>query len=1471
MVAPYDGDTFVFSSFSDRSADIPLTNLGVLVVPDARAQPAFPISHGHIQNDATRTGEHVHQTFNHRNPEILSHMPECTHAPESWASAVRNVDCHGCLEANAHRVPVKGHVPDVQAPGDLMSMDGYENATPHIHGGQRQVLGTYDAYSHLDRSYIMHSKSDAAACIESHLAWNNSLGIRYRRCHTDNAPDLCKGDAAATFRRWGVQVTTSAAWEPRQNGQMERRWRQHGEDSRVALGVANFIGTGAVSPSAGEKFWWYAWRDAEIKSWSIPFKKNGVWTCPWLLHTGHRPNPTVHRPFGMLCYAKQYHPQSKTSTRGRECRVLGYSLTQKAWILLEVPTGKTFTSPHVHFCWGVFPGLRPYKAGGGADFPASPQPPPPGPQSGAGMPDGTTQAPPPPPPDPPHQGPPPPPMSPDSPSDDGSDDDGQGGDGGAVQGGNGGNVPISQRLRRVSRRPYDPYTEQGGGSHPHPGSNRSSAPVNTAAASRGSTTVDVDSDLQFGDKYEAAVRAVDSSIDLPPQSTKLEVPDGVKFVLYLCAGKSVGEGTIAFFLRMAGIYTVMVDVKQGGYSHDLTHAPIQRQVLELAARPQCLGCLSSVPCGSYSVLRYVAQANAPGVERRRPHHTRGIPRADGSLAPSVVRGNTLLDFSVLVSTTVISHGGFAFYESPVSRAEDSQFAIRGREDHAAMWDDPGLQEHMTFGRYQWLAFDQCCTRPHPSPQKTTQLAATPGLFEALFVRFAHRRCTLPIARHSSMPGGADEDGAFRSEEESRYSVEMNELIAESVVEAIEQGLPPANGPFPSDVVAGKPPTINLTQNVQRGDGRNVQGGVGGKVQGGDGSESTLADRELKRFNDAGYTIKLHPPDYFLGCNVEPGATPHQVSISMKAYVTQLATKYLPKPLDAYPLYHVPATKDLFASYEKAMQRKDTLPSERQKEYASKVGAMIFAAPAARFDCAYGIGVCARCLTFPTEEMDQHADRIIAYMAQHADDALQFDGTAPGADIFSVYSDSDWAVGHSTTGWCATYGNATVGYGSKRQQSVALSSTEAEIMAASLAACEIVFMRGLLREMGVKLDGPTLLRVDNLGAVALAKDRRSCHRSRHIQRRYLKVREFVALGEVKVEYVNTDANAADILTKALERDAFERHCGTLSGATRPVPVASMCFEDPLAAWEQFYAEPNLLFVDNVSEPMTPLSAEASALAQLDRAQYALVRALARTAGTNFTQQLAATPYGVLDDVLLTAVPRENDDPTLREAAASADRAEWQDACDAEHENLASHDAFEYVPEDSLPSWNPRTNRAREVCDTLWVLKQKRDGKNKKTKKKGRICFNGAMQKATAAHNGTVVETFAPTVRHTTFKLLAAHGAVAGRRCRQFDVEGAYLKGKFENEEVIYARPPPNFPGGTVYRLVDEREVPLVWRLKVPLYGEADAGRIWNRTAVNQLVNVQGFTQSEFDPCYFFKEQGGERVDIALYVDDGYVLG
>ena len=81
---------------------------------------------------------------------------------------------------------------------------------------------------------------------------------------------------------------------------------------------------------------------------------------------------------------------------------------------------------------------------------------------------------------------------------------------------------------------------------------------------------------------------------------------------------------------------------------------------------------------------------------------------------------------------------------------------------------------------------------------------------------------------------------------------------------------------------------------------------------------------------------------------------------------------------------------------------------------------------------------------------------------------------------------------------------------------------------------------------------------------------------------------------------------------------------------------------------------------------------------------------------------------------------------------------------------------------------------------------------------------------------------------------------------------------------YARPPPG------YRTFI-RGVPVVWKLRVPLYGEADAGRIWNRTLLKQLVEVQEFKQSEYDPCYFYKYlNDGTRMDMVIYVDDGYVI-
>ena len=102
------------------------------------------------------------------------------------------------------------------------------------------------------------------------------------------------------------------------------------------------------------------------------------------------------------------------------------------------------------------------------------------------------------------------------------------------------------------------------------------------------------------------------------------------------------------------------------------------------------------------------------------------------------------------------------------------------------------------------------------------------------------------------------------------------------------------------------------------------------------------------------------------------------------------------------------------------------------------------------------------------------------------------------------------------------------------------------MAASIAANEIVHLRKLLRDFGIVINAPTTLYVDNSGAVELANNNRTTTKSRHIHRRYLKVREYVDQGEIIVVHINTDLNTADIFTKPLASEPFTRHTTALFG-------------------------------------------------------------------------------------------------------------------------------------------------------------------------------------------------------------------------------------------------------------------------------------------------------------------------------------
>jgi hypothetical protein len=123
------------------------------------------------------------------------------------------------------------------------------------------------------------------------------------------------------------------------------------------------------------------------------------------------------------------------------------------------------------------------------------------------------------------------------------------------------------------------------------------------------------------------------------------------------------------------------------------------------------------------------------------------------------------------------------------------------------------------------------------------------------------------------------------------------------------------------------------------------------------------------------------------------------------------------------------------------------------------------------------------------------------------------------------------------------GGGAVCWQSKKLKGVATSSTVAEYKAMTEGAKEAIWLRRLMRELGVGDDGPVLFRVDNESAIKLARNPVMHQKTKHVEIYWHFIREAVESGEVALEFVRTHLQDADFLTKALagpqHRDACAR--------------------------------------------------------------------------------------------------------------------------------------------------------------------------------------------------------------------------------------------------------------------------------------------------------------------------------------------
>ena len=210
-------------------------------------------------------------------------------------------------------------------------------------------------------------------------------------------------------------------------------------------------------------------------------------------------------------------------------------------------------------------------------------------------------------------------------------------------------------------------------------------------------------------------------------------------------------------------------------------------------------------------------------------------------------------------------------------------------------------------------------------------------------------------------------------------------------------------------------------------------------------------------------------------------------------------------------------------------------------YQSIFGSLLYAAITTRRDIAQAVGVVSKFCANPTQSHLTAAKRILRYLKGAGYFGLSYEKCADGNLI--GYSDADWAGDvddrHSTSGSVFLLAKGAVSWLSKKQATVALSTTEAEYVALSTATQEAIWLRRLFTDVGEPLEEPIVINEDNQGAIAMAKNPVGHARTKHIDIRYHFVREGMQNGTIILKYVATSEMIADILTKPLPKHPFEK--------------------------------------------------------------------------------------------------------------------------------------------------------------------------------------------------------------------------------------------------------------------------------------------------------------------------------------------
>jgi Reverse transcriptase (RNA-dependent DNA polymerase) len=302
-------------------------------------------------------------------------------------------------------------------------------------------------------------------------------------------------------------------------------------------------------------------------------------------------------------------------------------------------------------------------------------------------------------------------------------------------------------------------------------------------------------------------------------------------------------------------------------------------------------------------------------------------------------------------------------------------------------------------------------------------------------------------------------------------------------------------------------------------------------------------QQFIQFLDHKFTIKdLGRLHFFLG--IEVSSYGNGLLLTQSSYINSILQKA--NMNDAKTVTTPMATGNMLSKY-------DGESMENPHLFRSIVGALQYVT-ITRPDVSFAVNRVSQYMHAPTTAHWMAVKRILRYLKGTVAHGLAIQLSS--SPTINAFADSDWAGcpdnRRSTTGYLVYFGSNLISWISKKQHTVAISSTEAEYRGLAMVTAEVLWLRTLFGELGINTSSPVLW-CDNLGATFLARNPAFHARTKHVEIDFHFVREKVADGTVTIRFICSQDQIADALTKPLSTTRFQFLRSKLTVVSPPISL------------------------------------------------------------------------------------------------------------------------------------------------------------------------------------------------------------------------------------------------------------------------------------------------------------------------------